>query len=489
MLSKSFRIATGLVFLGIAALGTTGCPTRDISQLDSTPVVEVMTPITVKTNRQVDILFVIDNSDSMREEQASLTTNFGKFINRLTTVQGGLPDVHLGVISSDVGIGPNFMQQQCNPGGDRGDLQNTPRTAGCPVPNNGARFISDVAAPGSDGGTRIQNYNGGIAALPDVFKCIAQLGITGCGFEQHLESMEEALDGSNTGNAGFLRDDAYLAVIILADEDDCSAQDPSLFDPNPQLNTSLSLYGANTSYRCTEWGVTCDGMTLPRVAADYTTCGPRADSPYLWHPQHYFDFLKNDVKKGNSNLLIGAVIAGNPTPFGVTLDSDGAPELKHSCSSGNGVADPGVRLKYFADQFGPRGKFVSICQSDLSDALDTVAELLAKVIGTPCLDDKVSAQDIDPNVPGIQVDCQVSDVTAKDTSAESETVIPRCDMMAIGTTGAGPTATGARPCWWTSIETGTCPASPTGLVLHVERSVDTLDVTEVVRCSTSAIIP
>jgi len=242
MLSKSFRIATGLAFLGIAALGT-GCPTRDISQLDSTPVIEVMTPIIVKTNRQVDILFVVDNSTSMDDEQASLTTNFPKFINRLTTVQGGLPDVHLGVISSDVGIGPTFVQAQCKPGGDHGDLQNTPRPlgSGCPVPNNGARFISDVAAPGSDGGTRIQNYNGGIAALPDVFKCIAQLGTLGCGFEHHLESMKEALDGTNTGNAGFLRDDAYLAVIILADEDDCSDKDPSLFDPNPQLDTSLSL--------------------------------------------------------------------------------------------------------------------------------------------------------------------------------------------------------------------------------------------------------
>ena len=44
--------------------------------------------------------------------------------------------------------------------------------------------------------------------------------------------MKRALDGSNPENEGFLRDDAFLAVIFVADEDDCSAFSRGVFDPD-----------------------------------------------------------------------------------------------------------------------------------------------------------------------------------------------------------------------------------------------------------------
>src|SRR5262249_24926658 len=148
---------------------------------------------------------------------------------------------------------------------------------------------------------------------------------------------------------------------------------PQIFDPNSQLDNINSIYGPNLSYRCTEFGVECGGAPLPRQTADYTSCAPRGDS-YLWHPQHYYDFLTS--LKGDPNLLIGAVIAGNPTPFGVTrvTNSDGSQEmvLNHSCSfdfmGRSWVADPSVRHKYWVDRFGSHGTFVSVCQSDFSDA-------------------------------------------------------------------------------------------------------------------------
>jgi hypothetical protein len=61
--------------------------------------------IPVKLNRNIDILFVVDNSGSMIEEQASWRHNFPAFINVLNTIEGGLPDVHIGVISTNVGTG------------------------------------------------------------------------------------------------------------------------------------------------------------------------------------------------------------------------------------------------------------------------------------------------------------------------------------------------------------------------------------------------
>jgi hypothetical protein len=461
MCGKWFRVALGAALLALAA-----CPTRDISQLPVTPAIEVKKEIPVSTNRNVDILFLIDNSSSTSDKQNVLAANFPVFINVLQAIPGGLPNVHIGVASSDVGV-PPYTQEQCSGTGDHGLLQNTAHGS-CPVPNAGARFISDITLPNN---THQINYPSG--QLSQTFSCIARLGATGCGFEQHLEGMKEALDGSNPENAGFLRDDAYLAVIVLADEDDCSSRDNAIFDPNPQLDNTNSILGVNASYRCTEFGVLCNGAPIPRVAADYQNCTPRGDS-YLWHPQHYYDFLR--TLKGDPNLLIGAVIAGNPTPFGVTLDTSSManpppPVLKHSCSfqymGDDWVADPAVRLKYWVDQFGTHGTFVSVCQADFSDALTRIGQLLAKIVGTPCLEGAIDDTDINPTEPGLQLNCQVSDVKFPDSANPTETVLPRCPMT-------GPTTpnTATVPCWWTDVEPTVCTTalnSETHVALHVER--------------------
>jgi len=81
------------------------------------------------------------------------------------------------------------------------------------------------------------NYKGELA---DVFGCIAMLGSQGCGFEHQLASVLRALgaDGAPAPaqNAGFLRPDAFLQIILVSDEDDCSAPPSSdLFDSSSML--------------------------------------------------------------------------------------------------------------------------------------------------------------------------------------------------------------------------------------------------------------
>ncbi len=317
---------------------------------------------------QLDVLFVIDNSGSMSEEQVSLADNFDNFIDALSTLESGVPDLHIAVVSSNVGISP-FQTTGCVGDGDDGKFQNTPRGA-CSPPSG--YFIIDETDPVSGG--HVTNYPT-TATLQEVFSCIARLGSTGCGLEQHFESMKRALDGHRPENANFLRPDAFLAVIFIADEDDCSAADGAVFDPS-QISISDPL-GPFGSFRCSEFGMLCDGAPISRSPAAYTTCEPRGDS-YLHHPSHYTDFL--NTVKADPNKIVVAGIVGNAAPVEVVLNQDANPEMEPSCSSGNGSAIPGIRFRWFLDQFGERAAFTSICDADLSVAVTDVGTVVRNAI-------------------------------------------------------------------------------------------------------------
>src|SRR5262245_61588274 len=88
--------------LGLAAVGLlSGCPDRTISEVNPQQGRVDYKDIPVTVNRNVDILFVIDDSPSMADKQTNIRNNFSNFVNVLNTIQGGVPDVHIGVISSD----------------------------------------------------------------------------------------------------------------------------------------------------------------------------------------------------------------------------------------------------------------------------------------------------------------------------------------------------------------------------------------------------
>ena len=64
---------------------------------------------------------------------------------------------------------------------------------------------------------------------------------SGCGFEHQLASIDRALGADGQGpapatNLGFLRSEAYLGIVMLTNEDDCSA---------PASNVPLPVYSLN----------------------------------------------------------------------------------------------------------------------------------------------------------------------------------------------------------------------------------------------------
>lgn len=434
----------------VAAALATGCPDRSIAPADPVAATVFSKDIPVEAN--LDILFVIDDSGSTRDKQQVFAQNYQNFVAALAQFPTGLPDLHLGVVTSSVDVGRDVSSLACHPArGTDGVLQNAPRDprATCAAPT-GDRFLSDAAAPG---GGRVTNYRG---ALADALACISSVGDTGCGLEAPLEAIRRALDGSRPENAGFLRRGALLAVVILTDEDDCSA-DPQLFAQPPVAADSRDFVCAQQAYQC-EPAITAVGP--------HTGCRVRHDG-LLRDPRDYAAFLAGI--KGPAGVAV-ALIAGDPSPSlatgPLTTPLQQSVAVLPSCSATiNGtfaIGRPALRLDEFRAALGDRGLFRSVCQADYSGALADVGKLLRKAL-SPCLEGTIDDRDVDDTSPGLQLDCAVSELVDPGTAIAVETLIPRCRMIAAGE----PDLAGRPACWWVASD----PAceTETGLALHVER--------------------
>lgn len=423
-----------------------GCPDRTIAGVPVVQGTVNVMDIPAVPRRDVDILFLIDDSLSMVEEQESLKANFGRFISILESIQGGLPNVHIGVATPNLGTSAIDGTRAASVGtcvgtGENGKLRRIP---------GGGAFLSDTD---NGAGGRTRNYTG---TLTDAFKQLATVGSAGCGIEQHLEAVKRALD-SNPENAGFLRPNAYLAVIVVADEDDCSLAKSTLFEGNPNEST----YGDRVNFQCTRQGIECDNPSNDLdVVGVRTDCHPKYDSQVLTQTDRYVDFLKG--LKADPKDVIVAGILGDTGPFEVTK-KNGVSVLKPSCTyngpTGPQYAFPGIRTRDFLDQFPDRNTHTRICDEDLSGAMTEIAATLKRAFGEPCFETKPA--DLDPEMAGPQYDCTVVDERyIPNKPPEELAVIPQCD------------ATKSRiPCWHIDEDLEHCSYTPITphLKLFVER--------------------
>ncbi|MDH5672134.1 MAG: hypothetical protein OEZ06_08295 [Myxococcales bacterium] len=364
--------------------------------------------------RKMDLLFVVDNSGSMAEEQAALSREFPKLVLALTSgdvnADGtmdfpGVQDLHLGVVSTDMGLQGIEGIPGCGGVGDDGILQHQagPGTSGCAT--SYPTFLT---------------YEAGIhepQATADDFACIATLGTEGCGFEQQLEAGLKALTPSNsdlmflsssgfpdankghgdTENAGFMRpgggDDAsVVAVVIVTDEEDCSSRDTRHLVPPGFLadDSPLKAQGLNTR------------------------CFNNPDN--LFEVSRYVDGFKR-LRPGQEDRLVFGLIAGVPPDLvnadarsGVdfsdatqrdayydglladdrmqeVVDTTVDPAIANlipSCDTAIGKAYPPRRLVQVAKGMGESGLVQSICEDDFGPAVDALIEALAARVEELC---------------------------------------------------------------------------------------------------------
>ncbi|HEY4395315.1 MAG TPA: hypothetical protein VGP64_14695 [Polyangia bacterium] len=363
----------------------------------------------------LDVLFMIDNSSSMTEMQQKLTDQIPQFVTALENLPTGLPNIHVAVVSSDMGApGDVTSSIGCTLAGDQGAFQNMPRGfCTATTLQNGATFISNVGG--------VVNYTG---SLSDTLSCIALLGDKGCGFENQLGSVARALgaDGSPApaSNAGFLRPNAQLAIILLSNEDDCSAP------PNTPLY-SLDVGGSNqqnimnalgpiANYRCNAYGHLCVDaasstsclieppnhvpadaqISASGATVNFTECESADGSGLLSSVQGFVQGIRSLKADPDNQIVVGAIVAP-PTPYTVTWapaqngqntqPGELWPQVEHSCGpagsddvnplatenpTDGSFGDPAVRISQFVHGFGDNGIVGSVCDPSYQTAVNAI---------------------------------------------------------------------------------------------------------------------
>lgn len=204
----------GMLMLSFAALGlNVGCGTRDVS-FDLLSESASFNQTSAEINGKIDILWVIDNSGSMQTSQQAVANNFQRFIEKFR--DNGF-DFQIAVTTSDGYkdiFNPNLTQSIYKNGSYQdvaGNLLQAPKIIRPDTPDLEKAFIANILR-----------------------------GISGAGDERVFQSMKAALTNATNQGLGFPRQDAFLSVIIVSDEDDFSWDGPSSIDNqynNPNLHT------------------------------------------------------------------------------------------------------------------------------------------------------------------------------------------------------------------------------------------------------------
>lgn len=323
--------------------------------------------------RDVDLLFVVQNTRGMAARQKALAEAVPGILDRLGAMPGGLPNLHIGVVTTDLGagLGVGTTGACARPGGDRAIFFN----GNCGLDAN-SRFLASF-----DGG-RQNNFPGKLA---DVASCLVQVGETGCEFPHTLQAARVALyEAITPENQGFLRRDAYLFIVVLADRDDCSAE------------TSSTLFrddvpGQQRTLRCALEGHTCGGAR-PTATDGYTapldSCRA-TDGGLLIKTSEVVESIRALKQRPDQQISLIA-IAGWPgelagATYRYARQADGRIGESPVCDSALGQGWAGLRLQATVEEMGMNSKLVSACGPDLVQPATTIADAISAAVYRMCL--------------------------------------------------------------------------------------------------------
>ncbi len=291
-------------------------------------------------SNKVDILFVIDDSRSMAQEQAFLTGNFQDFLQGIVDANA---DFHIAVITTDARDPNDAGAFRSGPGpseaADDFCVGPPPSLEDCNVGDSVLRFDDYV---GDDGLLDI-------TGLARDFECVATVGNCGHFIEAGLDTLKRSLSPDRAQTSDFIRDDASLAVIIVSDEDDCSVG---------------------------------EGRALQSDRDCFIT-----QRDQLEEVEAYRDFLVDEVKNGDgSAVLVAGIIA--PTPPNYTWQPG-----VFSCTAPGVTGAAGQRYQEFIRLFGARGVQANICAGDFAPVLRQISSTIGRNIDVNCLTENIPTCD------------------------------------------------------------------------------------------------
>lgn len=446
-------------------------------------------PVILVGSRDVDILFVIDNSGSMAEEQQRLAANFHALI-KVLEAKDVEANYRIGITTTDSGnprcpgTTPEhgaLVLSSCLDRVDNGEFTANDGDFSEACTANCARFDAQLKVlptttqyetePAPRGW--IERFEGvsnieGVGSIAEAFACYGPQGVQGCGFESPLASMHSALVGTadeNSANYGFLRESALLAIVIVTDEADCSYRQEFkdifmqnktfLYDPINDVAPSSSV--------CWAAGVECSGDSPYEEChtANYGIDGSVdvSDPEAVLTPvTDYIKFVKElEVAKqravGGQRVLV-SLIAGVPRGYDrreVELEYKDDDDEQYQSLFGIGpgcvvgpatapiaTAVPPVREREFAEAFADPNSsernLFSICQDDYSDALGSIATKIRERLEPSCMPKCV--RDRDPETVVVEPNCQLYE-----DSRGVRSELPECiEIGGVASIPAGATA-------------------------------------------------
>ncbi|MCR9164804.1 MAG: hypothetical protein ACE37F_14990 [Nannocystaceae bacterium] len=441
-----------------ALLALVACNPHPLKDVELSRTAETVLDVDIAPLRNVDILFVIDNSGSMAAEQANLAANLAPMIEELER-EDIAADYRIAVTTTDVAdsacstTGPedgNFVASSCRsrleqfvtlPGySPAEDARESACTSLCPESLADLRVLPTTTSVDADAQPRpwIENILGSTNLPEDVsteqaFACMGPQGVDGCGVEAPLRAMQRALTragASSEDEYGFLRDDAILLVVFVTDEADCSSSGAF---PTELVSDGTSVGCWNAGVRCTEQ----DDGTLDCASANLDASGNEvsADEAVLRPVEEYVDLLeairdhKRAVTGSDEVDVMVSVVAGVPTgfpdapvvydrrtPFAELYGIDAG------CQSAFGDAVPPVRLLELAEAFAPpTGTNVSsVCAESFQPAITEVTDQLLARFEPTCVDTCLAG--------GRGEDC----VFRERVPGEEERAVAQCDLASDG---------------------------------------------------------
>jgi hypothetical protein len=434
------------------------------------PIYDPPHPVGFFESRNVDILFVIDNSASMAEEQHALSAAFGTLVDMLDEASVGY---RIGFTTTDngnpwcSGTSPEAGALQLRSCRSRPEefepLEGEPTqplihacNELCPEALTDIEVQPTAGMDDDDLRPRpwIESSNG-LTNLPEevsttqALQCFAPQGIVGCGFESPLEAMWKALRRSQDQNEpgfGFIRPSAVLSVVHLTDEMDCSYNSDweSIFLPDGgRVFWSDPDAASPTSAVCWNAGVACEGESPydDCRAVDLDVEGNEvaedaADDLAVLRPvSRYVDILQ-DLEENKQSIIpeqqVLVSVIGGVRPDGVTYQDALDPAFQADfgigpgCEGAGGSALPPARLRELAEAFqvGDDRNMFSICRDDYSPALAAIAEGILEQFPPSCLPACVA--DTDPSTEVLEPSCTFAQETPDANGSISSTEMPEC---------------------------------------------------------------